>query len=56
MNSRAIVLDDARVLKLYDHGVVLRLARYLRGHERRIGLAMATILVPVPCVFDKYKK
>ena len=45
MNSRAIVLDDARELKLYDHGVVWRLARYLHGHERRIGLAMATILV-----------
>ena len=45
MNSRAFVLDDARELKLYDHGVVLRLARYLRGHERRIGLAMAAILV-----------
>ena len=45
MSSKAIVLDDARELKLYDHGVVLRLARYLRGHERRIGLAMAAILV-----------
>ena len=45
MNSRAIVLDDARELKLYDHGVVLRLAHYLRGHERRIGLVMAEILV-----------
>ena len=45
MSSKAIVLDDAKELKLYDHGVVLRLARYLRGHERRIGLAMAAILV-----------
>ena len=45
MSSKAVVLDDARELKLYDHGVVLRLARYLRGHERRIGLALAAILV-----------
>ena len=44
MSSQPFVLDDTRELKLYDHGVVLRLARYLRGHERRIGLAMATIL------------
>ena len=45
MSNQPIVLDDSRELKLYDHGVVLRLARYLRGHERRIGLAMAAILV-----------
>ena len=44
MSNRSIVLDDTRELKLYDHSVVLRLARYLRGHERRIGLAMAAIL------------
>ena len=44
MSNRSIVLDDSRELKLYDHSVVLRLARYLRGHERRIGLAMAAIL------------
>ena len=44
MSNQPIVLDDSRELKLYDHGVVLRLGRYLRGHERRIGLAMAAIL------------
>ena len=44
MSNQPIVLDDTRELKLYDHSVVLRLARYLRGHERRIGLAMAAIL------------
>ena len=45
MSNQPIVLDDTRELKLYDHSVVLRLARYLRGHERRTGLAMAAILV-----------
>ena len=45
MSNQPIVLDDSRELKLYDHSVVLRLARYLHGHERRIGLAMAAILV-----------
>ena len=44
MSNQPIVLDDSRELKLYDHSVVLRLARYLRGHERRVGFAMAAIL------------
>ena len=44
MSTRAVVLDDSRELRIYDHGVVIRLARYLRGRESRIALAMVGIV------------
>ena len=45
MSNRAVVLDDRRGMRLYDHGVVVRLAGYLRGQERRLSLAIAAIIV-----------
>ena len=45
MSNRAVVLDDRREMRLYDHGVVVRLAGYLRGQERRLSLAIAAIIV-----------
>ena len=45
MSNKAVVLDDRREVRLYDHGVVVRLAGYLRGQERRLGLAVAAIIV-----------
>ena len=45
MSTRPIVLDDRRERKLYDHGVVLRLAKYMRGHGRLVAMAMVSIVV-----------
>ena len=45
MSNQAIVLDDRREVRLYDHGVVVRLTGYLRGQERRLGVAIAAIIV-----------
>ena len=45
MSTRPIVLDDRRERRLYDHGVVLRLAKYMRGHRRLVAIAMASIVV-----------
>ena len=45
MSNQAVVLDDRRETRLYDHGVAVRLAGYLRGQERRLGVAVAAIIV-----------
>ena len=45
MSTQPIVLDDRRERRLYDHGVVLRLAKYLRGHGRLVAMALASICV-----------
>ena len=45
MSNKAVVLDDRREVRLYDHGVEVRLAGYLRGQERRLGVAVAAIIV-----------
>ena len=45
MSNKAVVLDDRREVRLYDHGVAVRLAGYLRGQERRLGVAVAAIIV-----------
>ena len=45
MSDKAVVLDDRRETRLYDHGVAVRLAGYLRGQERRLGVAVAAIIV-----------
>ena len=45
MSNKAVVLDDRRETRLYDHGVAVRLAGYLRGQERRLGVAVAAIIV-----------
>ncbi len=45
MSAQPIALDDRRERRLYDHRVVLRLAHYLRGQERLVALALASILV-----------
>ena len=44
MSNQAVVLDDRRETRLYDHGVAVRLAGYLRGQERRLGVAVAAII------------
>ena len=45
MSTRPIVLDDRRDQRLYDHSVVLRLAKYLRGHGRLVTMGLASICV-----------
>ena len=45
MSTPTVVLDERRDQRLYDHRVVLRLATYLRGHERRVGLALIGIVI-----------
>ena len=45
MSTRPIVLDDSRERRLYDHGVVLRLAKYMRGHRRLVAMAMVSIVL-----------
>lgn len=45
MSTRPIVLDDRREQRLYDHSVVLRLAKYLRGHGRLLTMGLASICV-----------
>ena len=45
MSTRPIVLDDSRERRLYDHGVALRLAKYMRGHRRLVAMAMVSIVL-----------
>ena len=45
MSTRPVVLDDRRERRLYDHSVILRLAKYLRGHRRLVAIALASVAV-----------